>query len=55
MKQESQEAWIIPKDTEAGAWWIEYENDDVYVCFDIPGRTISINVTEASFGGEIYD
>lgn len=36
------------------AWWLEVDGDDRYVCFDTEGgETISVDVTEASFGGEV--
>lgn len=41
---------------EAGAWWIEIEkeSDKAYACFDTTdGRTLAVNITDASFGGEI--
>lgn len=40
----------------AGAWWIEIdvEDDAVFACFDVMnGQTVAINITDASFGGEI--
>lgn len=40
----------------AGAWWLELDGETGhhYACFDtMAGQTLAINITDASFGGEV--
>lgn len=47
---------VLPEDAQATAWWIQIGDDQLHACFDVPGRgTVSIEITDASFGGEIHD
>lgn len=41
-------------DRTAVAWWIEHDDDRQYLCYDTDrGKTISVDITDASFGGEV--
>jgi hypothetical protein len=44
----------VGSERSAVAWWVENDGDQQYLCYDTEeGQTVSVEITDASFGGEV--